>query len=143
MSHLHIQQVQTESEYLESLPVLQQLRPTLTDEKMFLEQIYRQEKQGYKMLSARDQSQILGLAGYRVLENLIYGKFIYVDDLIVNNQARSAGVGSQLIDRLKQLAKQQNCQHLVLDTALNNALGQKFYFRNGFLTKCIGFCQAI
>jgi len=143
VSHLHIEHIQTESGYLESFPVLQQLRPTLTDEKLFLEQILRQEKQGYKLLSARDQGQMIGLAGYRVLENFIYGKFIYVDDLIINEQVRSTGVGSQLIEALKQQAKQQNCQNLILDTGLSNALAQKFYFRNGFLTKCIGFGQAI
>jgi len=48
-----------------------------------------------------------------------------------------------LIDKLRDAAKQQDCAYLVLDTGLDNSLAQRFYFRQGLLSRGMHFSQAL
>jgi len=83
----------------------------------------------------------MALAGYRLQESLLYGRFIYVDDLVA--RTRSQGLGSKLMNALRDEARKLGCDHLVLDTGLGNSLAQRFYFRQGFLSKGLHFSQAL
>src|SRR5262245_1930395 len=78
-------------------PVIAQLRPHLTAE-AFLEQAQRQITEGYAMLYAALGDKVVGVAGYRILENLAWGRFLYVDDLVTDEASRSQGVGGALFD---------------------------------------------
>lgn len=35
-----------------------------------------------RLLAGWQSQQVLGLAGYRIQENLLYGRFLYLDDLV-------------------------------------------------------------
>ncbi|OZI74769.1 GNAT family N-acetyltransferase [Bordetella genomosp. 12] len=143
MSSLRFNHIETDAEYLASFAVMQELRPHLRDADAYRQQLRRQAGQGYRLLAAWQDDQVQGLAGYRWQENLIYGRFIYVDDLVTTSAARSHGVGAMLIEAVRQQARQQGCAHLVLDTALGNALGQRFYFRQGLLAAGMHFRQSL
>jgi hypothetical protein len=43
------------------------------------------------------------------------------------------------MDRLKDEARALGCSRLVLDTPLSNALGHRFYFREGLLATALRF----
>ena len=81
----------------------------------------------------------VALAGYRVTENLVHGKFLYVDDLISDQTARGRGYGAQLLDKLKMEGRALGCNKLVLDTGLDNYLAHRFYFRQGLLAQALRF----
>ncbi|MNN57994.1 Acetyltransferase (GNAT) family protein [compost metagenome] len=81
----------------------------------------------------------MALAGCRLQENLVHGVHFYVDDLVTDASARSAGYGQQLMDRLKAEARAAGCRKLVLDTPLTNVLGHRFYYRNGLLASALRF----
>jgi len=123
--------------------LMRELRPHLSDASAFVAQVRRQAEQDYHLLAAWQDTQPIGLAGYRLLENLLYGRFLYIDDLVVGAATRSQGLGAKLIDWLREEAERQHCAHLVLDTALGNALGQRFYFQQGLLSKGLHFCQPL
>lgn len=123
--------------------LMQELRPHLTDMASFKAQIHRQHAQNYQLLAAWQGEQLQGLAGYRIQENLLYGKFLYVDDLVTAVEVRSQGLGQQLIEVLREQAKQLGCASLVLDTGLANVLGQRFYYRQGLLAKGLHFSQSL
>jgi len=61
---------------------------------------------------------IRAVAGFRCGENLAYGKFMYVDDLVTNSDDRSKGYGKLLFDWLVAAAKKQGCQVLALDSGV-------------------------
>lgn len=69
----------------------------------------------------------------RVLETLIRGRFCYVDDLVVREGTRLGGLGARLLDGVAKAARALGLPHLVLDTGIDNVLGQRFYIRNGML----------
>jgi ribosomal protein S18 acetylase RimI-like enzyme len=78
-----------------------------------------------------------------VQENLIRGRFCYVDDLVVRADARRGGLGARLLDAVAAAARAQGLDRLVLDTALDNRLGQRFYFRYGMLPAALRFAKGL
>lgn len=76
---------------------------------------------------------------YRLQENLVYGSFLYVDDLVTAAAQRGGQWGSRLLQALERLARASGCARLVLDTGLANARAQRFYFREGLLTGALRF----
>ncbi|HST75428.1 MAG TPA: GNAT family N-acetyltransferase, partial [Acetobacteraceae bacterium] len=82
---------------------------------------------------------VVGLAGYRLQENLIHGRFVYIDDLVVAQSERRGRIGAELLEAVAAEARALGCQRLTLDTAIDNLLGQRFYFRNGMLATGLHF----
>jgi len=123
--------------------LMRELRPHLTDEAAFGEQIARQYAHGYRLLGAYMGERIVGLIGYRAMENTLYGRFVYVDDLVVDTGERQQGLGAILITAVRNEATRLACQHLVLDTGLHMALAQRFYFRQGLLARGMHFVQPL
>ena len=102
-------------------------------------QIRRQQQEGYRLLAAWRGEAAIGIAGYRFQENLIYGRFVYVDDLAVLDSERGGGLGARLLDGVAAEATEAGCERLILDTGLGNVLAQRFYFRCGLLTSALRF----
>lgn len=119
------------------------LRPHLVHPERYVAQLVRQREQGYRLLAAKEGERLVGLAGYRELENLLYGRFIYVDDLVVSPELQRSGVGAQLLSAVREQALQRDCDHLVLDTGLHMPLAQRFYFRQGLLARGMHFTQSL
>lgn len=128
---------------LAAFPVMRELRPHLLDASEFVEQLARQRDQGYRLLAACKGDEVLGLAGYRLQENLLYGKFVYLDDLVVTASRQRSRLGGQLLDAVRQQARALGCRHLVLDTGLHMALAQRFYFRQGLLARSMHFVEPL
>jgi GNAT superfamily N-acetyltransferase len=56
---------------------------------------------------------------------------LWLDDLYVDADVRSHGVGARLLDRLRAIAADHGCSHLGWTAAVNNPRGQLFYQRHG------------
>jgi GNAT superfamily N-acetyltransferase len=122
---------------------MHQLRPHLTGPEELLSRVRRQTEVGYRILAAWRSDQAVGLAGYRPQENLVRGPFCYVDDLVVLDTLRSSGLGARLLKAVGDEAKARGLPHLVLDTAMDNFLGQRFYFRFGMLPAALRFAMRL
>jgi GNAT superfamily N-acetyltransferase len=133
--------IDTPQELRACLPLMRELRPHLADEADFIARVGRMRHDGYRLLAAMRDGQAVALAGYRLQENLIYGRFLYVDDLVVSPALRGGRCGARLLEALDDLARGSGCARLVLDTGLSNALAQRFYFRAGLLTSAIRFSK--
>jgi ribosomal protein S18 acetylase RimI-like enzyme len=133
--------VETEQELRACYPVMQALRPHLQSEDAFVAQILRQREQGYRILAVWEGGEVVALAGYRLQENTVYGRFLYVDDLITAERHRSRRWGALLLGQLTAFAEQAHCARLVLDTGLTNVLAQRFYFREGLLPGALRFAK--
>ena len=141
--NLTLRHAETEAEIRACFPVMRQLRPRLQIPEDFLDIVMLQRGQGYRLLALWDDGKPVALAGYRRLDNLIHGRFLYVDDLITDAEGRGQGHGERLLRALCELGRTEGCQRLVLDTALANALAQRFYFRSGLLAKGLHFCMEL
>ncbi|MDQ0704199.1 ribosomal protein S18 acetylase RimI-like enzyme [Pseudomonas sp. W3I7] len=139
--HVEFALMETEADCIASFAVMQQLRPHLADAARFAAQVQRQRRHGYHLLAAREHGKVIGLAGYRLTENTLYGEFIYVDDLVVDATLQRRRLGEQLLDRVRAETRARGYRYLVLDTGLHMALAQRFYFRQGLLPRGMHFSQ--
>lgn len=144
MNDVVVRHAETDEDLQACFLVMQQLRPHLRTADDFTARVRRMMAGGqYRILAAWHGQAALALAGYRLQENLIYGRFLYVDDLITTAASRGRNFGAGLLDELGVVAARQGCGQLVLDTGLSNALAQRFYFRQGLVTSAIRFSKAI
>jgi GNAT superfamily N-acetyltransferase len=123
--------------------VMAQLRPHLKSDE-FVDRIRRQMQAGYQLafLAANQletnqletnqletNQRAIAVAGFRLSESLSWGKFLYVDDLVVVQEERSQGYGQQLLHWLIDYAQQQNCQQFHLDSGVQRFAAHRFYFQ--------------
>lgn len=110
--------------------VMTQLRPQYTREE-FMERVQRQMKDGYRLARLSTDGTVQAVAGYRLLENLAWGRFLYVDDLVTDQAARSQGCGKTLLAWLTAHARHKGCAQLHLDSAAYRKDAHRFYLREG------------
>lgn len=138
-----LQHLESEDGVRASYDLMRVLRPHIATAATYVAHWARQAEQGYRLLAAWDGERIVGLAGYRELENLLYGRFIYVDDLVVSPDIQRSGLGGRLLTAVRDEAVQRQCNHFVLDTGLHMPLAQRFYFRQGLLARGMHFTQKL
>ena len=109
-------------------PVVAQLRPHL-DEGAFLAQALRQQAEGWRATVLLEGGVVRAFAGWRVQEMLAHGRLLYVDDLVTDSTARSAGHGKALLDWLKAQATALGCRSLQLDSGTQRIDAHAFYLR--------------
>jgi GNAT superfamily N-acetyltransferase len=129
----------TPEEVAACFSLMQLLRPHLQDAHELVTRWRSQQEQNYNLLVAWDGDCPLAIAGFRYQENLLHGPHLYVDDLVTSDRARRNGYGGLLLHHLKLHATARGLRMLVLDAAIGNALGHRFYFRNGFLARGLHF----
>ena len=108
-------------------PVMRELRPHLHNAEKFVERVQRQQKSGYLLAFLESESEVRAVAGYRFLESLVSGKFLYVDDLVTSVADRSHGFGGQLFDWLVEQAREKGCENLELDSGVQRFDAHRFY----------------
>lgn len=121
-----------DEEFAPVIAVMRQLRPQYSVDAL-TQQIKKQQQAGYQVVYAKSERGVLGVAGFVIGEKLAWGKHIYVDDLVTNESFRSSGVGTALLNWLKQFALQHGCEQLHLDSGVQRFAAHKFYLREGFV----------
>ncbi len=139
MTVITLRDAVTDAETAACFPVLRALRPLLPDAAGLVAQLARQRAQGYRLLAAWRGADAVGAAGWRLSENLIHGRFAYVDDLVVAATERRSGLGARLLAAVADEARAAGCRRMTLDTGMDNSFAQRFYFRCGMLARGLHF----
>lgn len=121
---------ETPAEIEHCFPVMAQLRPHLEREE-FMARVQRQMADGYRLAYLSADNSVKAVAGYRIMENLAWGRFLYVDDLVTDQAARSQGHGKALLAWLAGHARQNGCAQLHLDSGAQRKDAHRFYLREG------------
>jgi GNAT superfamily N-acetyltransferase len=108
--------------------VMRELRPHFKTAPGFVARVRRQQRQGYCLAFIEADGEVRAVAGYRYLESLFSGKFLYVDDLVTRASARSQGFGGQLLDWLVTEAAARGYEQLELDSGVQRFDAHRFYF---------------
>ena len=127
---LIIKRMESDEDIYKSFDVMSQLRPHLKENE-FINIIKQQFKGRYQLVAVLSNNKVLALAGFRINENLAWGKFLYIDDLVTDQAQRSAGYGKMLLDWLKKEAINNQCSQLHLDSGVQRKDAHKFYNREG------------
>ncbi len=124
-----IQHALREDEIDRCFPVMAQLRPSLCHE-TFVAQVLRQIQAGYQMVFLEVDKEVVAVAGFRILENLAWSQFLYIDDLVTVERHRSTGYGQQVFDWLLTEARRNGCEQVHLDSGVQRFAAHRFYLRN-------------
>ena len=116
----------TDDEIRAGFPVMQQLRSRYREEE-FVARVRLQQGQGYRLALLWVDGAVAAAAGYRVGENLAWGRYLYVDDLVTDGARRSAGHGGALLGWLRSRAHEAGCDELHLDSGVQRFDAHRFY----------------
>ncbi len=135
---------ETEQAIAACFPVMFELRPHLIQE-TFVERVRQQQSQGYRLayleLAGELTGQPVAVAGFRISNNLAWGKFLYVDDLVTSAKQRSHGYGKALLSWLNECAIQEGCSQLHLDSGVQRKEAHRFYEREQVTVTGFHFAQ--
>lgn len=124
-------------------PVMSQLR-THVPEHEYIGRVKRQSQTGsYQIAALFDDGQIGCVAGYRISECLAWGKIMYVDDLVTDQNGRSKSYGKQMLDWLVNEARANACQEFHLDSGVQRHAAHRFYLRERMDITCFHFGKKI
>jgi GNAT superfamily N-acetyltransferase len=84
------------------------------------------------ILVAEEDGALIGLcSAYLDIDSVRFGPRCWVEDLAVDPERRSEGVGAALLDAAREWARAAGASHLELDSGLARADAHRFYEREG------------
>lgn len=122
-----IAQAEDRGSIVRCFAVMRELRTHLRDEGEFVARVERQREDGYRLAFVEAAGEVRAVAGWRVSENLAWGRFLYVDDLVTREADRGAGWGRMLFDWLAAEARRLGCAQLHLDSGVQRFAAHRFY----------------
>jgi GNAT superfamily N-acetyltransferase len=122
--------------------VMHELRPHVGEQE-FLSRVRAQQTAGYRLACLRAEGTPVAVAGFRIGENLAWGRHLYVDDLVTLSGHRSMGYGSALLEWLRSYAVEQGCAQLHLDSGVQRTAAHRFYVREGMTKAGFHFVEVI
>lgn len=127
---------------MEQFGLLQQLTTSLTPEstrEMLIDMILK----GYRMIGVFEGELCLGISGIWIGTKLYSGKYLEIDNFVTDSKYRSKGIGKMLTDHIEKMAREENCQCIMLDAYAVNTAAHRFYFREGYLIRGFHFIKEI
>ena len=121
---------ESDQEIAACFPVMHQLRPHLAAA-WFLSRVRSQEQAGYRLAYVEANGRPVAVAGFRILETLVSGRFLNVEDLVTLDTERSKGHGAELLRWLVRRGEAESCEHLELDSGVQREDAHRFYEREG------------
>jgi GNAT superfamily N-acetyltransferase len=126
-------------------PVMRELRSHIADAADFVTRVRRQRQteRGWQLLYIEHEGAPVAAASFRILEHLLWGRVLYVDDLICTESQRGKGFADELMAWMENRAREENCAQMHLDSGTQRAGAHKFYFRQGLSISSFHFAKKL
>ncbi|MEM6445338.1 MAG: GNAT family N-acetyltransferase [Cyanobacteria bacterium P01_D01_bin.123] len=132
----------TDTEIAACFEVMRHLRD-LANASAFVDRVRYQQQTGYQLAYLTESDRPLAVAGFRIGENLAWGRFLYVDDLVTLPEVRSRGHGSTLLAWLTDYARSKHCTQLHLDSGTQRLAAHQFYRRESLDVSSLHFKRSL
>jgi ribosomal protein S18 acetylase RimI-like enzyme len=86
----------------------------------------------YQIVGAFIGNRLVGVCGAWIATKIWCGRYLEIDNLVVDPELRSGGVGTRLIRHLEAIGRERDCKLLVLDSYTANHPSHRLYHRLGF-----------
>ena len=132
----------SKAEMLLQLPLINQLSSDIkqNDYERMLDEML---KHGYRMIGIFDGKKCIGVSGFWLGTKLYSDKYLEADNVVIDKEYRSKGIGKLLMDWLEAEAKRSGCKTIMLDAYVENFSGHRFYYREGFIARGFHFLKKI
>lgn len=134
-------EIVSETEFSEAFPILRQLGDIETPEtiesltlKRAWSQYETSREQSYSLYAARNKNEVLGVVGLRICDDpLNNGKpYGVINNLVVEEDYRGLGIGSDMLERIEQIAIKKKCDLVIIDTLKSNKKAKQMYEDAGY-----------
>ncbi len=126
---------------------MRELRPQVGELESFVARVMRQFAQGYRLIGAFDGEapHAISVAGFRIDENLAWGRHVYVDDLSTLPEGRGRGGATALLRWIDALAAAEGITEVHLDSGVQpeRQAAHALYFREGHRISSYHFQKAL
>ncbi|MBI3607244.1 MAG: GNAT family N-acetyltransferase [Nitrospirae bacterium] len=139
---MEIKLAKSDEEIAACFPVMHELRPHVANGD-FVPRVRRQEASGYRLAYVLEGGEPVAVAGYRIGQNLAWGRFLYVDDLVTRSSHRSSGYGAALLSWLVDLAAKAGCEQVHLESGIQRTDAHRFYEREGMERASLHFRKVL
>lgn len=86
-----------------------------------------------QIIIARQEGRIVGMVNLLyTISTALGSRVALLEDMVVSKQAQGTGIGSELIEKAIQAARQKGCKRITLLTDRDNEAAQGFYRKHGF-----------
>jgi GNAT superfamily N-acetyltransferase len=120
--------LRTDAEIALAFPLMSALRDRIRAD-TFLDEVRRQQCQGYELVGAFDDAALVALAGVRRTHTLSRGEHLFVDDLVTDERVRGQGHGAAVLRFVAARAASEGMSVLYLDS---RGTAKGFYEKAGF-----------
>lgn len=127
-----VETIETATQIEACFRAIQELRPHIRTTTELVERVQRQMEGGYILVGIREGDEYVSVVGFRHLEHLAFGKYIYIDDLVSLSSVRGKGYARQLLDYVRQLAIDLDYDAVHLDSGPTRTVAHKVYFNAGY-----------
>ncbi|CAC9973600.1 GNAT family N-acetyltransferase [Flavobacterium panici] len=139
---LQIREFTTIDEMVAQIDTIRFLYPNITLEKYqsFLSEMV---PHNYIQIGVFENNICLGITGCWSATKLWTGKYLEIDNFVVNPEYRSKGIGKMLTDYIEQKALDLGCSSIVLDAFSGNFGAHRFYYNQGYGPKGFHFVKVL
>ncbi|WP_427871429.1 GNAT family N-acetyltransferase [Flavobacterium sp. MMS24-S5] len=139
---LQIKELTTIEEMVAQINTIRFLYPNISLEKYesFLSEMV---PHNYIQIAIFEDDICLGLTGCWSATKLWTGKYLEIDNFVVNPDHRSKGIGKLLTDYIEKKAIELNCSSIVLDAFTGNFGAHRFYYNQGYAPKGFHFVKIL
>ncbi len=139
---LYIKEISVISEMLEQIDTIKFLYPNITIEK-YESYLSEMIPHNYTQIAVFENEVCLGITGCWSATKLWTGKYLEIDNFVVNPEHRSKGIGKMLTDFVEQKANDLGCSSIVLDAFTGNFGAHRFYYNQGYAPKGFHFVKVL
>lgn len=139
---LQIKELTTIDEMAAQINTIRFLYPNISLEKYksFLSEML---PHNYIQIAVFEDDICLGLTGCWSSTKLWTGKYLEIDNFVVNPEYRSKGIGKMLTDYVDKKAIELNCSSIVLDAFTGNFGAHRFYYNQGYAPRGFHFVKIL
>ena len=119
-----------------------QLYPKMTLEK-YTAYLFEMIPHRYKQLAVFEHDVCVALTGFWTGYKLWTGKYIEIDNFIVDENHRQKGLGKLMTDYISVKASAEGCTAVVLDAFTANFKAHRFYYNQGYEPRGFHFIKTI
>ena len=127
--------LKTADEMLRYVDLLWQLPAHEYNEAEYVEMLNEMIPHGYSQVAVFIEDKCVGIAGYWINTKLFTGKYAELDNVVIDKDYRSKGIGAELCIFIEKDAIAKGCKYIVLDCFLENVRAQEFYNKLGYAAR--------
>ena len=107
-----------------------EVKETKGDKKILTESLLSElNGKRHIILVAKEDKEIFGFINGKINE---WNRSIYIQELFITSSKRGKGLGTLLLNRVKEIAKIKKMRIIFLDLSPNNKKAMDFYIKKGF-----------